>query len=245
MDGPPGAPPPAPPPSPPTKRLQQRLDTHLIIPVFRVGFPIGGSGEMEYECDESGTNVGACPDSFPNIDYEDETGLMLGADLLFRVGSGLRLGAGTLIALDPKYKLEALGNSQTLESGFEASLFGVIEGVFPVGDTVGLTLRGQLGVTALFAGEDHEDALDDFKSECQASSADTCDLNEGPFFGPHVGLGFGVLIDVGSVAFRAELLGQAVRYPLWDSKVSSAGTTLEIKQDIVGTRSLLMLGLEL
>jgi len=241
MGGPAGAPPPAAPPS----RIQQRLDTHLLIPVFRVGFPIGGSGELDYSCNESGTSLGLCSGDDPNIDYEDESGLVLGADLLFRVGSGLRLGAGTLVVLDPKYKFEAFGDSVKIESGLEASLFGVVEGVFPVGDTVGLTLRGQLGVTALFAGEDHEDEIDDYRSDCEASGADTCEINEGPFFGPHVGLGFGVLVDVGSLAFRAEVLGQAVRYPFWRTKRSAGGTSLEIEQDIVGTRSLLMLGLEL
>lgn len=236
--------PPAPAPAGPS-RLQQRLDTHGVIPVFKMGFTLDGSGDVESECEESGTQTGACDGPTPNFDYEDDSGLALGADLLFRVGSGLRLGLGSLVVLDPKYDLEYGGYKQSLESGLEASLFGVIEGVFPVGQTVGLTLRGQLGLTALFVGEDHGDRIDETRDSCDAAGASRCELNEGPFFGPHVGVGFGVLVDAGSIAFRAELLGQAVRYPLWRATITEAGTTVESKNDVVGTRSLLLVGLEL
>lgn len=106
-------------------------------------------------------------------------------------------------------------------------------------------MRGQLGLTALFVGNDHGDLIDDSRDGCRNTPGAACDTNEGPFFGPHVGLGFGLLVDAGSVAFRAELLGQAVRYPFWRSKTTSGGTTLELKNDVVGTRSMILLGLEL
>lgn len=236
---------PPPPAAPPPRRIDERLENHLVIPVFKMGGVIDGGGDIEYDCKESGTPIGTCPSSVPNLDYEDEAGVALGADLLFRAGSGLRLGLGSLVILDPKYKVEFQGFSDEVESGLEASLFGVVEGVFPVSDTVGLTLRGQLGLTALFVGEDHADAIDENRDACDQGGADVCELNEGPLFGPHVGVGFGVLFDVGSVAFRVELLGQAVRYPLWRSKISEAGTTTEVEQDVVGTRSLLLVGFEL
>jgi len=230
--------------------LEQRLREESLTFVLRMGFVVGGSGELESECEESGTatnfDAPSCSGGggSESIDYDDEAGLALGADLLFRTTPKLRLGVGSLVVLDPKYKLKVGGFSADIESGTEISTFGVVEGVFPVGDNTGLFLRGDLGLTMLFAGNDHADSIDDFRAGCRASSYEACDTNEGPFFGPMIGIGFGLIVQAGPVALRGELVGQYVAYPMWRTEVTGSGVTAKERTDARGTRSYIFAGLE-
>lgn len=232
--------------------LEKWLERSGIVPVFSVGFILGGSGEVEEDCEASGTptsiDAPACSDDgfSESIDYKDESGMVLRTDLLFPVSSRVRIGPGAMLVLDPTYEIELgpFGNIK-YETGTELSLFGAVDAVFPTGETFGLIVRGQLGLTALFAGEDHADAIDGFREECRASSYDSCDTREGPFFAPHIGVGFGLLLQASNIALRVELLGQYKRQPFWHTEVSGSGVSRTMDGTFAGTRSVLLVGLEL
>src|SRR5258706_13755622 len=78
--------------------LELRLNERALIPVVRVGFVSAGSGTYKVQCDGA-----ACGGISPSeVDYNEKSGFILGADLLFRVIPKLRLGFGVNYIPTPK-----------------------------------------------------------------------------------------------------------------------------------------------
>ncbi len=226
-----------------TGGLEAHLEEHAVIPVLTLGIVTNGSGKGSYDC--KATGLGACS-SLPDEDYDEKSSFVLGADLLFRVVPKFRLGFGFFWVPTPTIKYKVASSEE--ESGHQIDTVFVAEGMFPVADTVGIYVRGQVGVTMLIAGNDHQDQIDAVKAACKNGngSGASCDTNEGPFFGPTFGLGVGVNVLVGdSVGLRAGLAGQFYSVPYIDSKVSGGGSSVDETVTATGNRGFLLIGLEL
>jgi hypothetical protein len=208
-----------------------------LIPVVRAGFVSAGSGTYKVECD----GVGCSAFNSTEVDYDEKSGFIIGGDLLFRVVPKLRLGFG--LNYLPTPKVEAKESGEEFESGDELDVLGVVEGVFPVSESVGLFVRGMGGITMLFPGNDHQDEIDTWRKACESTGAD-CKNGDGPFIGPTFGLGFGVLFLVGSVGLRAEVWGQAISQPIFKETLGVGGVESEIHGKFSGSRGLFFVGAE-
>lgn len=175
--------------------------------------------------------------SFPKRDYDDKSGLVLGADALYHVAPQLRLGAGALFA--PKTKMEDEDGDGGL--GSDLSLVGIGEAVFDLSPTVALAARVFAGGVLLFVGDDLEDQNEDVKQSCQAG----CKYDLGSNSSFTYGVGAGLIIDTGGVGLRLDLLLQ------WYS-ASGRSTELtdqavgryEIEEQVSGTRTIAAVGVE-
>lgn len=230
-------------PLPAEPTLEQRLEESTWTPVVHVGFITTGKGEVETECSTRGTQqIVGNPTPTCNSGsekYSDKSGFAFGADLLLRTTPALRVGIGTLVVLDPRSQFD-WGD---LESGTEVSLFAVGDGVFPVSTKIGIVVRGFVGVTALFAGEAHSEAIEKNREACKTSSI-PCDTSSGPFFGPTGGVGAGAMYQTSTIAWRAELVGQRLMYPLFENSSEANGVKVEQKDQLTGNRVYLFVGAE-
>jgi hypothetical protein len=199
---------------------------------------IAGGGEAQFECDGSGCLV----DSADN-DYDDKSGFVLGMDFMGHVSPSLRLGGGFLFV--PATEIEP-DDSDEFELGSDLSLLFIVEGVFDIGPTTALAVRGMGGALVLFPGDDLEDSIDEAKDGCEQIEAagGSCDVTEGPFVGWTVGGGVGAIVDVGAVGLRADLLLQFYGLVVNEVDVSDISGDVESKTSLVGNRFLLTVGLE-
>ncbi|MCK6537154.1 MAG: hypothetical protein L6Q84_29650 [Polyangiaceae bacterium] len=236
---PPGTPPGAPPPGygpapvaepPPPQKQPHRLGSVAFVPRLMLG--VFGSGEIA--CD--GSACGATSD----LDYDHQTDFGIGADVLFQVGSALRLGPG--IAYLPEYDIEPDvpgANDFTVGSDLDVSF--VIEAAIPVSPQVWIVPRGQLGVKALMPSGDLEDVLDATKATCESGGLSGCDSLEGARPGVQLGLGVGVMFPVSpSVRLRGDAMFQYYKINLYTIE----GGGLKAEENVTGSRGFLMAGAE-
>ncbi len=206
--------------------------------VLHAGMMVGGSGENSIECD--GSDCGEVSDI--DLDYDHNSAFLLGADFLWLAGSTIRLGPG--LQFGTTAEIEPDGSSQDYEIGSDVSLNFVLEAMFPVGDTVWLGPRGQIGATVLLPSGDGEDDLENEKDSCEASGLDNCDAFDGPHVGANFGLGGGVVFAVSeSVRLRADLLiqGYAIQVYAWEA---GNGVDAEVTEMLAGSRTYLLGGVE-
>jgi hypothetical protein len=196
---------------------------------------IGGSGEVDSECRGSG-----CID-FDDADYDEDSGFGFGADFMGHVTPQLRLGGGFLFV--PSTRID-LDRGPDYDLGSDLALQVVVEGVFDVGPKLALAVRGQGGLIGLFVGGDLEDQIDEDSELCRDASFD-CKVAEGPFFGWTLGGGAGVILDLGRVALRADLMLSWYRVKVYGASLTlPTGSEAELTQFAGGNRVLLMAGLE-
>lgn len=169
--------------------------------MLRFGIPVGGGGELEPDCS------GNCS-SFDGqtADFDEASSMALGGDLLFHLSPEFRLGAGLLYVSGTAVEVD--GESRDTDFGSDLSLMAVAEGVFDVGPTTALTVRGQAGLFTLFPGGDLEDAIDQLKDVCNNATTGSCDVDDGPYPGFTFGGGPGVRIALEKIALRVDLLFQ-------------------------------------
>lgn len=240
----------APPPVAPKPTLADALAAETLVVVFAFGMVAGGSGDIDYECRESGAPDGSlvvtprCLDD-ASLDYDDESGAGLGLDLLVHLSPSFRLGGGLLLVPSPEYKLDVPFESPSIDSGPELSLAVVVEGIFPVSDAIALVARGQGGALLLLPSEEHEDAIEQHRESCRQSGFDPCVTNEGPFIGPTVSAGGGIAVLLGDVRLRADLRLQWFSLPFLDFEEAGGGVRTEESYRLSGTRIWIIGGLEL
>ncbi|MBK7578586.1 MAG: hypothetical protein IPI67_00135 [Myxococcales bacterium] len=107
-----------------------------------------------------------CP-SIRTEDYDDKSGLVLGADFFGHLSPQFRLGGGLLFA--PNTKMETSDGSAKV--GSDLSLLAIGEGVFDVGPTTALALRLFVGPAIVIAGSDLKDENDSINDSCNRSTA--------------------------------------------------------------------------
>ncbi len=208
--------------------------------VLRFGFRMAGSGELEPECNGSGCTTF---DS-ETADFDDTSSIGLGADLLFHLSPEFRLGAGLWYV--PTSAVEVDGDRQETELGSDLSVMLVAEGVFDVGPTTAITLRGQGGLLTLFPGGDLEDAIDQLKDVCSGATTGSCKVNDGPYHGLTIGGGPGVRFALERVALRLDLVFQWYSVgKLMRTEGTGTGGSLDISYGWTGTRFFFAGGLEL
>jgi len=215
----------------------------------QIGILLTGSGDYNYDDSYSGsTTLTPSPKSTSG---DDKSGVALGVELLGAVSPTVRLGGGILWVPSMKASIEGT----ELKAGNQLMLAGIVEPVFPVSPTVGLAIRGQVGIGLLFAGGDLQNAIDDEKSSCAkdlAAGDPKCDVNEGPSFGWNLGGGGGVIAAAGGrVRLRADLLVQYMSQGLWGYQhthkgiVGSPEYTHTVDYSVSSTRFWLFAGVEL
>jgi hypothetical protein len=208
-----------------------------LVGVGRIGFIVGGGGDLEGKCSGSG-----CGTTGSSANYDDKSSLVLGADLMGHLGPQLRLGGGLLFAPNTSFEGDHGGD---LDAGSDLSLQVIVEGVFDVSPTVALTLRGQGGGLFLFPGGDLSDAIDSDKSLCDSVPANqTCEVKDGPYVGWTAGGGFGALFAAGTVAIRADLTLQWYGIDTVGVKTSVLGGDVDTTSNFSGNRVILGGGVE-
>jgi len=191
-----------------------------------------GSGKLECEGD------GCVPGVFDN-DYDHKTDFGIGIDVLFKVGSTIRLGPG--IAYLPEYDVKFDGASRDDSTGSDLDLSFVMDFVIPTSPKMWIVPRGQLGAKALMPSGDLKDALDQLKDNCKANGLSGCDSLEGARPGVQIGLGVGMMFAVSpSVRLRADLMVQYYRINLFT--IEGGGNKAEV--NLTGNRGFLMAGAE-
>ncbi|MCB9584479.1 MAG: hypothetical protein H6718_03740 [Polyangiaceae bacterium] len=194
---------------------------HGLVPLLRVGYMVGGSGDLEEEGSGGKTK----------LEYDDISSAVLEFDLLGHLSPGLRMGGG-LIAL-PTSSVHLKGGSD-YDVGSEGALVFIVEGVFDLSPKVALTLRGYAGFDVLNIGGDLKDARESICEDQDCSWDDQ-------YTGATAGLGLGLLIPLKSVNLRADFMTQAYSVSGTFASVGSA----KADHTLSGSRSFLMAGLEL
>jgi hypothetical protein len=231
---PPGAPAPAAPAAP--------RERSGFVGLARIGFVLTGGGEGEQECDGPDAICAAVGED--RQDYDDESGLVLGADFMGYLTPNLRLGAGLLYVVDSSIQID--GSDQELDLGSDLSLQIVVEGLLDVGPQTALALRGQGGMLLLFPDDDLEDIISLLEQDCETvqGAGGSCDVKDGPFVGWTVGAGFGVVHDIDRVALRADLMLQFYGLSTTGQEANFAGDDIETTIGFSGHRVLVAGGLE-
>ena len=161
-----------------------------LVVVLHAGVRVLGAGTISDECEAIG--VGNCAGYGSESEYDEVSPALFGVDVLGHASPGLRLGAALWSVPYVSTKPPNSGSSaKTSHLGWDSSLFGVLEGVVPLGASVALVLRAQVGPTLLVPGGDLSDALDAAAAKCNRSS-DSCRVATGPFVGISGGLGVGI-----------------------------------------------------
>ncbi|MBK7585516.1 MAG: hypothetical protein IPI67_35690 [Myxococcales bacterium] len=199
--------------------------------VVRAGYIVTGSGERDTKCTGSD-----CP-SIRTEDYDDKSGLVLGADFFGHLSPQFRLGGGLLFA--PNTKMETSDGSAKV--GSDLSLLAIGEGVFDVGPTTALALRLFVGPAIVIAGSDLKDENDSINDSCKQVN---CKFDEGSNAALSYGVGGGVIVDVGSVALRFDLLQQWYSGKGRKVDYSGSGVDATIEEEISGSRTLVAVGLD-
>ncbi|MGE0328647.1 MAG: hypothetical protein AB7S68_40405 [Polyangiaceae bacterium] len=194
---------------------------HGLVPLLRVGYVVGGSGDLEEET----------PDGKAKLEYDDLSTAVFEFDLLGHLSPGLRLGGG-IIAL-PSSSIHPKGGSD-FDLGSEGALVFIVEGILDLSPKVALTLRGYAGFDALNVGGDYQDGRD---AACEGANCSWDDQ----FTGATAGLGIGLLIPLKDVNIRADFMTQAYSV---SGTFASVGST-KIDDTFSGSRTFLMAGLEL
>ncbi len=219
---------------------------------LRLAFLATGSGDGETSCDG---DCGGFDEDSEN--YDDESGIALGGDVLFRMGPTLRLGGGLLYEIDT-----AIDARDKVDLGTDLTLAGVVEGAFPVSPTVDLVARGSLGLVFLFPGDDLEDAIEELQNACDDEpyyyygggggggggygSPGNCSVDDGPYLGWSIGAGGGVLLALSGITLRLDLLLQYLRLDMLEISGESAdGDDTTVTSSLVGTRFWLGVGVEI
>jgi hypothetical protein len=218
---------------------------------LRLAFLATGSGEVETTCDG---DCGGFDEDSDN--YDDESGIALGGDVLARSGPNLRLGGGLLYEIDT-----AVDTREDLDLGTDLSLHGVVEGAFPVSPTVDLVARGTLGLMFLFPGGDLEDAIEEIQDLCDGDPyyyppyggggggygpPRDCSVDDGPYLGWSIGAGGAALFALSGVTLRVDLALQYLRLDMLEVSGESAdGDDTTTTATVVGTRFWIGAGVEL
>ena len=210
------------------------------VGVLKVGFLYSGEGDASTDCTASGKFK--CGGDDDSISLDDESGLSLGGDLLWNVGSTLRVGLGALYNMETALSYE--GKKRTI--GSDVSLHGVFEYVGPLSNTAAFVLRAQLGVLVLMPGGDYKEELDEGKDKCSdVPSSMNCTVEDGPFVGLAYGFGPGVTFALQGISLRAELLYQGMSLDLDSAELSdSSGNGVAIESKYEGNRVLFLIGAE-
>lgn len=201
------------------------------------GFVLGGSGELSGDCSGPG-----CGGASSRTDYSDEPGFQLGFDVLGYLSPSFRLGGGALFLPQVEYDADP-GGSATF--GMELSPVFIAEGLFDVGATSAITLRGFAGPLILFPRGDLQDSIDNFEDQCNASATLTkCDVTGGPYLGFTIGAAVGALFETPSIGIRPALTFQYTNVSVAPTDVEVNGLRAETTSNLSGLRYILGVGLE-
>jgi hypothetical protein len=199
-----------------------------------------GSGTNK--CTEGDCSVFFPTDDAGDFDYTHRVSGGLGAELLWKLGSLVRLGPGLFFVLPSEVDFEQGGRS---EIGSDLSLDVIFELAPRVGAAVWLVPRAQVGGTLLFPTGDMKAFLSDMENACFDRGDSGCGSISGARPGVNGGLGFGVLSTASEfVRLRADLLAQIYWVSLYsaDAPASFGGTP--VSRTVSGSRFFLIGGLE-
>lgn len=227
-------------PAPAAERQDPARERFVFVP--RLGLGLGGGGEREESEDCSSGYVGC--DSTESDSFEDSSRIAFGADALFGVANGLRLGLGTL------YVPSRTADDGDIQVGSDLSAFGVVEGVIPASPSLSIALRGHLGGVLVFPGGDLEDDIESERQDCQSARASgyvvSCEVAEGPFPGIAYGLGAGVIAPLEQVSLRMDLAYHAYSISrLREREDLGAAGSKEENEKLTGHQVWLLAGIEL
>lgn len=206
----------------------------------RGGLQFVGRGHGETTCDSSGEVTCSRPNR--TEDTSARSWVMLGLDGLIHVAPGLRLGLG--YQLVPYSAISVESDSEVVHLGHEHALSAVIEGVLPLGRSVGLALRAQGGLRMLVIGGDLAEDGDRYLSACYDSNLQRCEVDQGPLFGHAFGAMLGVL-GGGKVRWRVDLAVDRSSTPLPGYSTFGEDYSVSIERRLYETRSWVLGGFEL
>ncbi len=149
------------------------------------------------KCDGNG-----CPEDDTTTRDRNAT-VNLGGELLFRLSEAFRLGVSLSVQLN-KLELEGKGLEQDSTFGRFIRAPLIAEGRIPLSQRLALPIRAFAGPALFAATDDLDDVLDELHDRCD--DVPGCDSAGPPGIGVTLGAGIGLLVDVGPVSLRADLL---------------------------------------
>jgi len=206
--------------------------------VLRGALMLGGTGTDKLTCE------GDCSGLFTpaGVDYDHKLGFGVGADFLWGLGSLVRLGPGIMYVAPNDVDVGDVDSSYGIGSDF--SLNFVFELTPRVGENVYIVPRAQLGFLLLFLGDDLDAARDRTQRDCETAGFSGCENLDGARPGFDFGIGAGVLVDVGPVRVRGDLMAQFYAINLYTLELSGIGVSSRLSENLSGVRYFFMAGVE-
>lgn len=211
----------------------------MVLLVPRVGFAVGGSGEISEDCSGS-----LCASTGKNAeDTADDSGLIVAADLLFRLGSVVRLGPTFMYSLDSAVKIETEEADVDAELGQELTGGLALELDVEASDAVGILFRVQTGASVLFVDGELKDTRLQIRNQCAMASL-ACTRAQDPFVAFHYGFGAGLLGHLEKITLRGEAGIHFANYGFAD-KLEAPPFTADVQSQLDTSRIVVLLGIEI
>jgi hypothetical protein len=201
---------------------------------------MGGSGTNK--CTEGDCSVFFPTDDAGDFDYTHRASGGLGAEVLWKLGSLIRLGPGLFYVLPSGVDFARGGKS---DLGSDLSLDFIFEVAPRVGPATWLLPRAQFGGTLLFPSGELDAFLTDMEDACMDRGDSGCESISGPRPGVNGGLGFGVLSAItDSVRLRMDLLAQLYLVSLYSANAPASFGGTPVSRTVGGSRFFLLGGIE-
>jgi len=199
-----------------------------VVGVLRAG-TFTGSGTTTVDCEGSD-----CALESVKVDHDEVSTPMLAGDVLFNLAGVARVGGG--VGIVPFLKLKDVDGESEL--GTLVSVGVPAELVLDLTPKLAFTLRVQLDALILFPGDDLNRAKQQIADACGAR----CNVDGGPYLGVSGGVGPGLVLDMGSVGLRFDLMVQAYSVKTLHTEFE----TVDAKTDLTfsGVKTVAMAGVE-
>jgi hypothetical protein len=214
-----------------------------LVFIPRVDVLVVATVEEDLHCSATGTAF-CRPEESAQFEYDDTSRVALGVDALGNLTENLRFGGGLWYVPEARVQNE---NEFEVEWASDLSLVFIGEGLIDVAEEFALSGRLFAGALAFFPSGYGADAIDAAEDSCAQLRAQgvSCEVTGGPFWGPTLGGGLGVVGSCGRFAWRTDLIGQWYTVPLFSVEAANAGGTLGTSSQATGTRFWLSMGMEL
>lgn len=169
-----------------------------VLPASRVGVTVGLSG-----CGNS------CPEaSSSDEELPLETGLLVGADVMWSLTKHFRLG------LTGSYVPALVEADSGFEYGSEVDVGSAAEYVFDVSPAFAVLIHGQLAAGILVTASDFDALTEGLVQTCSNGSSRDCKLGTSAPMGGAFGLGLGLLFPFDGYGLRVEASMQRSHFPI-------------------------------
>jgi hypothetical protein len=176
-------------------------------------------------------------------DFDDESGMGVGVDLLFHTSENVRVGLGVFYTPETAYEDGEVQGQRLENLGSDATLNGILEFGVAQAKAADVFLRVEGGAAILIPGDDLEDLEDNLQDACPSNL--DCDVTKGPYVGWNAGVGVGMAFNVSpDLRLRADLIYRRTDITLTGLDIKRRTGSLETELTSSSSRTWLTLGVE-